>query len=161
MRLLANLIAGILFGLGLVISGMANPLKVQNFLDIFGAWDPSLAFVMAGAILVTMPGYFILRTKARPLFAAQFEFPTRRDLDKNLIVGSAIFGMGWGIGGFCPGPALTSLSTGATGAFIFIAAMLVGMTAAQVFKSSRAPQQKAAASATRQDQTVLLLKDGA
>ena len=135
MRIIASLIAGLIFGIGLIISGMANPLKVQNFLDIFGTWDPSLAFVMGGAIAVTLPGYFLLRTKRqRPLFAEKFQWPTRTDIDTKLVTGAAVFGVGWGIGGFCPGPALTALSTGLMSTVIFVLAMLAGLYAAKRVK---------------------------
>ncbi|HMB48010.1 MAG TPA: DUF6691 family protein, partial [Afifellaceae bacterium] len=103
------LLSGFIFGLGLVISGMSNPAKVLNFLDVTGSWDPSLAFVMAGAVFVTSIGYrLILRQKA-PKFADAFAVPTRSDIDTPLIAGAAIFGIGWGLGGFCPGPAWTAI----------------------------------------------------
>lgn len=133
MKILSALIAGLIFGAGLIISGMANPLKVQNFLDIFGTWDPSLAFVMGGAIAVTLPGYFLLRSKRQtPLFAEIFQWPTRTDIDFKLLCGAAVFGIGWGIGGFCPGPALTALSTGAISTATFVIAMLAGLSAAKI-----------------------------
>lgn len=137
MYILFALISGLIFGLGLIISGMATPAKVQNFLDVFGMsngmWDPSLAFVMGGAILVCAPGFWILQKRTGPFFANSFQFPTRKDFDKKLIIGSAIFGIGWGLIGFCPGPALTAIPFGFFGdfaikeTFIFVAAMLVGM----------------------------------
>lgn len=139
MRLLSNFIAGIIFGVGLVLSGMTNPLKVQNFLDLFGTWDPSLAFVMGGAIMVTLPGYFLLKKRSAPLFAAKFEFPTRRDIDTQLIAGAAIFGIGWGIGGLCPGPALTSLTYDPSSTLLFVGAMLIGMVAAKMLKAKTTP----------------------
>jgi uncharacterized membrane protein YedE/YeeE len=132
MQFLPAFISGLIFGLGLLISGMANPLKVQNFLDVFGNWDPSLAFVMGGAIAVTMPGYYLLRKRARPLVAPTFHWPGRTDLDSRLITGSAIFGIGWGLGGFCPGPAITALPFMATGTFVFVAAMLAGFMLAKI-----------------------------
>lgn len=131
MRHLISIIAGLLFGLGLILSGMINPAKVQNFLDLFGNWDPSLAFVMGGAILVTLPGFWWVQKRATPIFGAKFQLPTRTDLDARLISGSAIFGIGWGLGGFCPGPAMTSFSIGSTGTFIFVASMLIGMIMAK------------------------------
>ncbi len=127
-------ISGLIFGAGLLVSGMANPLKVQNFLDVFGNWDPSLAFVMGGAIAVTLPGYHLLRKKAKPLFAPAFHWPGRTDIDTRLIGGSALFGIGWGLGGFCPGPALTSLAFLSTGTLVFVPAMLAGFVLAKMIK---------------------------
>ena len=127
MPLFAALAAGLIFGLGLIVSGMANPAKVLNFLDVFGTWDPSLAFVMAGAIAVTLPGYKLLRGRDAPLFADKFGWPTRSDIDSRLILGAGLFGIGWGLIGFCPGPALTSLTIGNASTFIFVPAMLAGM----------------------------------
>lgn len=131
MNILSALISGLIFGFGLIISGMANPVKVQNFLDLFGTWDPSLAFVMGGAIIVTAPGYWLLKKRETPLFANTFQFPARTDFDKNLIMGASIFGIGWGLGGFCPGPALTALTMGNINTLIFVIAMIVGMLVAQ------------------------------
>lgn len=127
MKNIIGLAAGLIFGLGLIISGMADPAKVQNFLDMFGTWDPSLAFVMAGAIAVTMPGFWLITRRTKPFFHHSFHFPTRQDLDGRLLTGAAIFGVGWGLGGFCPGPALTALSVGATGTIAFVVTMLAGM----------------------------------
>lgn len=131
MKIISSLIVGFIFGIGLIVSGMVNPAKVQNFLDIFGHWDPSLAFVMGGAIAITLPGYFLLRKSERPFFVEKFQWPTRTDLDAKLITGAAIFGIGWGLGGFCPGPATTALSGGATGTVVFFVAMLAGLYAAK------------------------------
>ncbi|MBY6055434.1 DUF6691 family protein [Leisingera daeponensis] len=126
------LLSGLIFGLGLIISGMANPAKVLNFLDVFGTWDPSLALVMGGAISVTAPGFAMLfRSRQTPLFDSTFRGPTRNDLEPKLLTGAAIFGIGWGLGGFCPGPALTALPVAATGTLIFVPFMLVGMWAAR------------------------------
>ena len=131
MRLISALLAGLLFGLGLGVSGMTNPAKVQNFLDLFGTWDPSLAFVMGGAIMVTAPGFFLLRKmRGQPLFAEKFQFPSRTDIDAPLLGGSATFGIGWGLGGLCPGPALTALplSLSSTGSIaVFVVTMLIGI----------------------------------
>ncbi|MGR3570473.1 DUF6691 family protein [Brevirhabdus sp.] len=127
MKNIAGLVSGLIFGLGLIISGMADPAKVLNFLDIFGTWDPSLAFVMGGAILVTMPGYWLATRQSAPLLGGTFQLPTKTDLDARLLSGAAIFGVGWGLGGFCPGPALTALPIAATGTLVFVPAMLVGM----------------------------------
>ncbi|MDB9872563.1 YeeE/YedE family protein [Alphaproteobacteria bacterium] len=132
MRILSTLIAGLIFGTGLILSGMANPIKVQNFLDFFGSWDPSLALVMGGAILVTMPGFWLVQKRKTPFFNNVFNLPTRTDFDFRLLAGAAIFGIGWGLGGFCPGPAVTSLSLAAKGTLVFVPAMLIGMTAAKL-----------------------------
>ena len=128
MGLLVNAIAGLLFGLGLVIGGMANPAKVLNFLDLAGSWDPSLAFVMAGAVAVTFIGYKLVLRQPRPLIAAHFHLPELKQIDRRLVLGAAIFGVGWGLSGFCPGPAITSLPLLAKGTLVFVSAMLVGMT---------------------------------
>lgn len=132
MKQIFALLSGLIFGLGLIISGMADPAKVMNFLDLFGTWDPSLAFVMGGAIAVTAPGFALLfRKRHEPMFDTVFRLPTNRDLDPKLLAGSAIFGIGWGLGGFCPGPALTALPIAATGTLVFVPFMLLGMWAAR------------------------------
>ena len=131
MRFISTLIAGILFGTGLIFSGMANPAKVQNFLDIFGLWDPSLAFVMGGAILVAAPGLWLVQKREAPIFHDKFSLPTQNDIDARLVTGAAIFGVGWGLGGLCPGPAVTSLPFAASGVLVFVPAMLVGMSIAK------------------------------
>jgi hypothetical protein len=118
---------GMIFGVGLTISGMVRPLKVVGFLDVAGAWDPTLGFVMGGALAVTALAFPRILRRAGPLWADAFSLPTRRDLDTRLVAGSALFGVGWGLGGFCPGPALASLALGASGAWIFAAAMAAGM----------------------------------
>ncbi|HWW48189.1 MAG TPA: YeeE/YedE family protein [Xanthobacteraceae bacterium] len=132
MSFLINLGVGLLFGLGLVISGMVDPAKVKNFLDLFGTWDPSLAFVMAGAILVTFIGYRTLFRRGAAVFGAPFQLPTLTDLDRRIFIGPALFGIGWGLGGVCPGPALTSISLGHTGILVFVPAMFAGMWAARL-----------------------------
>ncbi|SHE89589.1 hypothetical protein SAMN05444273_10378 [Litoreibacter ascidiaceicola] len=141
MRLIASYISGLIFGIGISISGMANPAKVLNFFDIAGTWDPSLIFVMGGALIVTFIGYrFVLRRPA-PTFETSFKLPTRSDLDLPLIGGSALFGVGWGIAGFCPGGALPALGTGRSEVIIFTVALLAGIFAAkalQRFAASRA-----------------------
>ncbi len=119
---------GLLFGLGLIISGMTNPAKVIGFLDLFGAWDPSLAFVMAGAILIGSVGFALAKKRHRSLLGAPMHLPTATKLDKRLLLGSLAFGVGWGIAGFCPGPAIVSAAAGQPKAWIFLVAMLVGMT---------------------------------
>ena len=131
MKNFLTLISGLLFGFGLLLSGMADPAKVQNFLDLFGTWDPSLAFVMGGAIAVTMPGFWLVIRRNKPFFNNVFHLPSRTDLDARLITGSAIFGVGWGLGGFCPGPAMTALPLAAEGTLIFVATMLTGMAASK------------------------------
>lgn len=132
MRVVFALLCGLIFGLGLVVSGMSNPAKVQNFLDIAGQWDPSLAFVMGGAIAVTLPAFALLRQRQKPFFSGTFEFPTPADLDKRLLLGAALFGVGWGLGGLCPGPAVTAISAGHSGILVFVLAMLAGMTGAKL-----------------------------
>ncbi len=119
--------AGFLFALGLAISGMTLPTKVIGFLDFFGEWDPALAFVMGGAVIVYAIGFRLVTKKEAPKCAPKFSIPTRTDITPRLIMGSAIFGMGWGLGGLCPGPALTSLTTGLLDVGVFVAAMLTGM----------------------------------
>ena len=119
--------AGLSFGLGLVVSQMVNPAKVISFLDVFGAWDPSLALVMASAVAVSALGYFVARRRGVPVFAARLEIPTKRDLDPRLLAGAVLFGVGWGLVGLCPGPAITLLTFRKSEPFIFVAAMLVGM----------------------------------
>jgi len=143
MSILINLGLGLLFGLGLVVSGMSDPAKVLNFLDLFGTFDPSLAFVMGGAVLVAFVGFRLVLKRKAPLIGDRFQLPTRRDIDARLIVGPALFGIGWGLGGFCPGPAFTALGLGASGTLIFAGAMLAGMGAAR-FLAER-PSGRAAA----------------
>jgi uncharacterized membrane protein YedE/YeeE len=143
MKILSTFLAGLLFGTGLILSGMANPAKVQNFLDLFGTWDPSLAFVMSGAIIVAMPGFWFTCKLPKPLFNDAFQLPTRKDFDPKLIAGAATFGIGWGLGGFCPGPALTALPFANTSTLFFVTAMLVGMMVAK-FSSAPVLQDRAA-----------------
>ncbi len=128
-RPLLALVCGALFGAGLAVSGMMNPAKVLNFLDLAGAWDPSLGLVMAAALAVSAPAWQIAARRRRPLLAARFETPTRTDLDPRLLGGAAVFGLGWGLSGLCPGPALAVLVTGLPGALVFLAAMVGGMLA--------------------------------
>ncbi len=130
-RIIAGLLAGLIFGVGLVISGMSNPLKVQNFLDVFGNWDPSLAFVMGGAILVALPFFRLARSLPRPFVADDFRMPTVQQIDKRLVFGSAIFGAGWGLIGLCPGPALVSFSLLTPEAIVFVVCMTGGMLLAR------------------------------
>lgn len=123
---IASLISGVLFGLGLVISGMVNPAKVLNFLDVAGSWDPTLAFVMGGALLITVPGFRLVLKRETPLLDGRFHLPERNDIDAPLIVGAILFGIGWGIGGFCPGPAVAAVTTGMPPVLAFVIAMLAG-----------------------------------
>jgi uncharacterized membrane protein YedE/YeeE len=139
MRIVAHFAIGLIFGLGLVISGMVDPAKVQNFLDIFGTWDPSLAFVMAGAVAVTFAGYRLAWSNATPMLDGQFHLPRTNKIDRRLILGAAVFGIGWGLGGYCPGPALTAVSLLATGTIVFVPAMLVGMWIARMTESASDP----------------------
>lgn len=134
MRLIGSYIIGLVFGIGISISGMANPAKVVNFFDIAGIWDPSLAFVMGGALIVTFIGYTYVLKRPTPLLDGTFHLPTRKDLDVQLLGGSVVFGVGWGIAGFCPGGALPALGTGVSDVFVFVGAMLVGIHAAKTMK---------------------------
>ncbi|MBD9529816.1 DUF6691 family protein [Paracoccus sp. PAR01] len=127
MRHLLGFASGLLFGLGLVLSGMANPAKVLNFLDIVGPWDPSLGFVMGGALLVTFLGYRLVWRKSAPVFSDRFDLPSSTQIDRPLVLGAALFGIGWGIGGFCPGPAWVALPLLAPGAIVFLPMMLIGL----------------------------------
>jgi uncharacterized membrane protein YedE/YeeE len=126
-RTFIALLAGMLFGLGLAISGMMNPAKVVGFLDVAGGWDPTLAFVMGGALLVTIPAFRLILGRPRPILADGFALPTRSALDGRLLGGAALFGVGWGLSGFCPGPAVAALVTGLTPVVAFVAAMAAGM----------------------------------
>ena len=127
--LLASLLAGLVFGLGLIVSGMADPAKVLGFLDLGGAWDPSLAFVMAGAIAVGALAFALAEKRTVSFLGAAMKVPTSRDIDRRLVVGSIVFGIGWGVAGFCPGPGLVALGMGQVKALVFVLAMLVGMGA--------------------------------
>jgi uncharacterized protein len=123
----ASLLAGLVFGLGLVLSGMANPAKVLGFLDLAGAWDPSLGFVMMGAIGIALPAFALARRRPRSLLGREIKLPEARGIDRRLVGGSLLFGIGWGLAGFCPGPALVALGMGEGQALIFVAAMVAGM----------------------------------
>ncbi len=145
-RALANaFFAGLLFGVGLVVSGMSLPSKVLGFLDLFGNWDPSLMFVMLGATGVHFFAYRLLARRTSPYFASSFSVPTRRDLDAKLVAGAALFGIGWGLSGLCPGPSLVALPSGLTGVVVFVATMVVGMLFAKLFEEKRvgAPRARA------------------
>lgn len=120
-------IVGLIFGVGLILAGMTDPSKVIGFLDIAGNWDPSLAFVMGGAILVGLVAFRFARQRTANFLGGSIHLPTRRDIDLRLVGGSLVFGIGWGMAGFCPGPALTALGTGNSKAMIFVVAMVAGM----------------------------------
>lgn len=137
LRILTALGAGLLFGLGLAISGLLNPAKVKAFLDITGAWDPSLIFVLGAGVVVAFIGYRIAFAINKPLFDDHLHLPTKTRIDRPLIIGSAIFGVGWGLAGFCPGPAIASLSLGLAPAIIFAVAMFVGMVAHDRFLAGK------------------------
>lgn len=126
MTALMGLIVGLLFGLGLAVSGMTDPLKVQNFLDVTGTWDPSLASVMGGAVVVTFIGYRLAWKRGQPWFDQGFHLPTVTAIDRKLVVGAAMFGVGWGLAGYCPGPALATVALGNTEVWWFVPAMLAG-----------------------------------
>jgi uncharacterized membrane protein YedE/YeeE len=129
MRILSFYLIGLVFGLGISVSGMANPAKVLNFFDIAGSWDPSLAFVMGGALLVTALGYRLVLARPAPIMDTAFHLPTAQRLDARLLGGAAVFGVGWGIAGFCPGGALPALGTGRAEVAWFVLALMVGIVA--------------------------------
>ncbi|WP_281976593.1 YeeE/YedE family protein [Pseudorhizobium flavum] len=124
----AALASGIVFGFGLSLSGMLNPARVQGFLNVFGTWDPSLAFVLGGAVIVAFVGVQAMKRMRRPALGDRFHLPVNNRIDAPLLIGSALFGLGWGIGGFCPGPAVASLSIGLPQTALFVVAMMAGMT---------------------------------
>jgi len=134
MNLLFSFATGLLFGIGLIISGMANPAKVIGFLDLAGSWNPSLAFVMGGAIAVGVVGFRLVRQKSRAWFGDSIQLPTARHIDTRLVLGAALFGIGWGIAGICPGPALVLLGTGTAKGIVFVLAMLAGMLAFELWE---------------------------
>lgn len=141
MKNLVAFVSGLIFGVGLLISGMANPAKVLNFFDVFGHWDPSLAFVMAGALGTNLLGYRLARRNSTPWMDARFYVPSRADLDPVLLLGAAMFGVGWGISGFCPGASFPALGLGQAAPIYFFIAMLTGMILARYTRSmlSRSP----------------------
>lgn len=125
-------LAGLLFGAGVTVSGMVNPMKVLNFMDLFGTWDPTLAFVMGTSVAVTFIGYRIVLSRQKPVFASHFQLPASQVVDARLIGGAVLFGIGWGLTGFCPGPAVASLVFGQWPSVLFVAAMAAGMIATQI-----------------------------
>jgi uncharacterized membrane protein YedE/YeeE len=132
MRLIVTYAIGLIFGIGISISGMANPAKVINFFDVAGTWDPSLAFVMGGALLVAFPGFMLVFRRSKPTFEPGYQVPSNTKIDGRLIAGSAVFGIGWGIAGFCPGGALPALGTGRSEVFLFVIASAVGVLIARL-----------------------------
>ena len=136
MSKIISLVSGIIFGVGLVISEMINPEKVLGFLDLFGNWDPSLAFVMIGALIVSSPLFHIIKNKEKPLFADKFNYSNNKEVNNRLIVGSALFGAGWGLGGLCPGPAISSIALLNINSITFVVAMFVGFYLVKFFKLS-------------------------
>ena len=127
LAVISSLLIGTVLGAGLALSQMMNPAKVIGFLDFAGQWDPTLAFVMFGALLAAIPGFALARKRPAPLVGDAFHIPTRRDIDARLLAGATVFGIGWGLSGFCPGPALAALSSGLPEVFAFVTAMLAGM----------------------------------
>ena len=153
MAALASFACGLIFGFGLLISGMTQPQKVLGFLDVFGRWDPTLAFVMAGALAVSSAGFALARTQGRPVLAAQHLWPTRTDLDRPLVIGSVLFGVGWGLAGLCPGPALENLASLSPQVVVFVLAMIFGMIAKDLW-------ERHAPSAVAVEDTLLANPDG-
>jgi uncharacterized membrane protein YedE/YeeE len=135
MPVIFSLLAGIIFGVGLTISDMVNPARVLNFLDVAGEWDPTLIFVMAGGLAVTAVGYRFVFSRSAPVIGTKFNIPTQRQIDLPLVGGSALFGLGWGLAGICPGPAFTDLATLEPKVLVFIAAMLMGMIVANAARN--------------------------
>jgi len=134
MLVIASLLAGLVFGLGLIVSGMANPAKVLGFLNLAGPWDPSLALVMVVAIAVGLVAFHVARKRTTSLLGAAMELPISRQIDRRLVLGSVLFGVGWGIVGFCPGPAIVALGMGQAKAVVFVVAMLFGMGIFELFE---------------------------
>lgn len=135
MRILTAYLIGLVFGVGIAISGMANPAKVLNFFDVAGTWDPSLIFVMGGALVTTFIGYKLVFGRSTPIMDGSFHLPTNRKIDLQLVGGSAVFGIGWGIAGFCPGGALPAIGTGRWEVIVFMLALLVGVFIAKFIQS--------------------------
>ena len=136
MNKLISLLVGIIFGIGLVVSEMVNPKKVLSFLDVFGNWDPSLAFVMIGALIVSSPMFHLIKNNKKPLFTDSFNYSKNKDINNKLIIGSSLFGAGWGLGGLCPGPAISSIALLNINSMTFVIAMFVGFYLVKFFKLS-------------------------
>jgi uncharacterized membrane protein YedE/YeeE len=148
MYVLSSFLAGLVFGIGLLASRMANPVKVLGFLDLAGAWDPSLAFVMVGAVGIAALAFALARRRASSLLGTPIALPSSQAIDSRLVIGSLVFGIGWGLAGFCPGPALVALGAGVSKAYVFVAAMLAGMLAFELLQriGSRGSGQEEASS---------------
>jgi uncharacterized protein len=153
MLTVASLACGIIFGLGLLVSGMVQPSKVLGFLDIFGAWDPSLAVVMLAALVVSNAGFALARRRQRPILVPNSLWPLKTDIDRPLVIGSALFGVGWGLVGLCPGPALENLATLSPRVFVFVVAMAAGMAMHDLWHTRRS-------AATRQEEELAGASDG-
>ena len=139
-----SLLAGLLFGLGLIVSGMANPAKVLGFLDLAGAWDPSLGFVMAGAIAVAAIAFAGAKKRTMSFLGSTMKLPDSRDIDSRLVIGSVLFGIGWGVAGFCPGPGLVALGMGEIKALVFVGAMLAGIGIFELIERRRQASPRSA-----------------
>ena len=137
MNKLISLISGIIFGIGLVISEMVDPAKVLGFLDLFGNWDPSLAFVMIGALVISSPLFHVIKKREKPIFVAQFNYSNNKEINNKLIIGSALFGAGWGLGGLCPGPAISSIALININSITFVFAMFIGFYIVKSFNLSK------------------------
>ena len=144
MRLISAFIVGLIFGVGIAISGMINPAKVLNFFDVAGTWDPSLIFVMGGALITTFIGYRVVLRRPAPLVEEQFQLPAGTKIDARLIGGSAVFGLGWGIAGFCPGAALPALGSGKGEVFAFVAALMAGIWVARLIQTRQTQKRVSA-----------------
>ena len=143
MKLVTSLLSGLLFGLGLILSGMTDPSKVIGFLDLAGSWDPSLALVMGGAIAVGLVAFQLARQRKRSLLGEPMQLPTATRIDQRLVIGALLFGVGWGLAGYCPGPALASVATGASEPIIFVLAMFAGMVLVEALAWARSRQRLA------------------
>ncbi len=143
MKLVTSLLSGVLFGLGLILSGMTDPSKVIGFLDLAGSWDPSLALVMGGAIAVGLVAFQLARQRKRSLLGEPMQLPSGTRIDQRLVIGALLFGVGWGLAGYCPGPALASVATGASEPIIFVLAMFAGMVLVEAIAWARSRQRLA------------------
>jgi uncharacterized membrane protein YedE/YeeE len=143
MRAFAAFVAGLIFGIGLIVSGMADPSKVIGFLDLAGKWDPSLAFVMLGAIAVSVVAFRLAGKRSGPVLGGSFRLPTARRIDRRLVVGSLVFGVGWGLAGFCPAPAVVAYGAGYFKAVVFVFAMIAGMAVYELAERRRRKQEPA------------------